>query len=30
MLRMKRVTDTLQTLFFLNNNIPRFLLNERV
>lgn len=29
MLRTKRVTDTLQTLFFLNNNIPRFLLNER-
>lgn len=29
MLRTKRVTDTLQTIFFLNNNIPRFLLNER-
>lgn len=29
MLRMKRVTDTLQTRFFSNNNIPRFLLNER-
>ena len=29
MLTTKRVTDTLQTLFFLNNNIPRFLLNER-
>lgn len=29
MLRTKRVTDTLQTLFFLNNNISRFLRNER-